>query len=65
MYTAHTNYSDNALVNTEIRNDELGKLLSALQFNSSDLKILFDENYKLDNIQHILKLNMWMTIFQH
>ena len=47
MCTAHTNFSDDALVNAEIKNSEWRKLLPDLQLNLSDLKFLFDENYEL------------------
>ena len=49
MCTAHTNFSDDALVNAEIKNGEWRKLFPDLHLNVSDVKNLFHENYELEN----------------
>ena len=49
MCTAHTNFSDDALVNAEIKNGEWRKLLPDLHLQISDLKVLFHDNYGLDD----------------
>ena len=49
MCTAHTNFSDDALVNAEIKNGEWRKLLADLHLQISDLKVLFHDNYDLDD----------------
>ena len=49
MCTAHTKFSDDALVNAEIKNGEWRKLFPDLHLNVSDVKNLFHENYELEN----------------
>ena len=49
MCTAHSNFSDDALINAQIKNGEWRNLVADLHINISDLKILFDENYDLEN----------------
>ena len=45
--TAHTNLSDDALVNAEIKNCEWRKLVYDLNLHLSDLKGIFKETYAL------------------
>ena len=47
--TAHTNFSDDALVNTEIKNGEWKKLIPDLHSNLEEIKSLFYDNYDLED----------------
>ena len=49
MCTAHTNFSDDALVNAEIKNGDWRKLIPALHSNLEEIKILFYDNYDLED----------------
>ena len=47
--TVYTNFSDDALVNAEIKNGEWRKLIPDLQLNLEEIKSLFHDNYDLDD----------------
>ena len=46
--TAHTNFSDDAIINSEIKNGEWRDAVSDLHCNVSDLKQIMYYNYDLD-----------------